>query len=400
MKSTKTSSHAGWGVRAPLFSGLLAGLFMFGSASADEALAAMTPIVVKTQDSATVPQLMSKLGSARLLYVGETHSAYADHLLQLEVLKGMASDPDGLALGVEWFQARFQPVLDRYLAGEIDEAEMLRQTEYYQRWRYDYRLYRPIIRYARGKGIPIIALNASQELTGEIRRVGINGLPGELREELPDSYDVNDKDYEDKLREMFEAHKSKGHTADDSAFERFVEVQLTWDETMAQNVSDYLNQNPDRRMLVLAGKGHVAGRSGIPNRVTRRTGVRGETIATFNSDSRLFNTADYFVLANEQQLPPPGLMRVLLDTRDEGVFVDGFSHGSPAKAAGVEKGDRLAAINGTPIRHYADVKIAMINQLPGSDIEVTLKRDRLLGGEKTETISFQLVGPSATPHPM
>ncbi len=400
MKSTKRSSHDGWGTRAPLFWGLLMGFFMFGTVSADEARAPMTPIVVKTQESATLPQLMSKLRSARLLYVGETHSAYADHLLQLEVLKGMASNPDGLALGVEWFQARFQPVLDRYLAGEIDEAEMLRQTEYFQRWRYDYRLYRPIIRYAREKGIPIIALNASRELTGEIGRVGINGLPSELREELPDSYDVNDEDYEDKLREMFEAHELKGHAADEKAFERFVEVQLTWDETMAQRVAEYLNADPNRRVLVLAGKGHVAGRSGIPNRVTRRTGVRGETIATFNSGSRLFNTADYLVLANDQQLPPPGLMRVMLDTREEGVFVDGFSHGSPAKAAGVEKGDRLAAINGTPIRHFADVKIAMIDQQPGSDVEVTLKRDRLLGGEKTETVSFQLAGPTPAPQPM
>ena len=360
----------------------------------------MTPIVVKIEDSATLPQLMSKLGTARLLYVGETHSAYADHLLQLEVLKGMASNPDGLALGVEWFQARFQPVLDRYLAGDIDEAKMLRQTEYFQRWRYDYRLYRPIIRYAREQGIPIIALNASQELTSEIRRVGINGLPSELREELPDSYDVNDEAYEEKLREMFKAHEWEGHAADDKAFERFVEVQLTWDETMAQHVAEYLNAGPDRRVLVLAGKGHVAGRSGIPNRVTRRTGVRGATIATFNSDSLLFNTADYLVLANKQQLPPPGLMRVLLDTREEGVFVDGFSHGSPAKAAGVEKGDRLTTINGIPIRYFSDVKIAMIDQQPGSDIEVTLKRDRLLGGETTETLSFQLAGPASAPHPM
>ena len=181
MKSKKSSSHAGGGIGTLVLPGLLMGLFMLGGVSAEETHAPMSPIVVKTQESATLPQLMSKLGSARLLYVGETHSAYADHLLQLEVLKGMASNPDGLALGVEWFQARFQPVLDRYLAGEIDEAEMLRQTEYYQRWRYDYRLYRPIIRYAREKGIPIIALNASRELTGEIGRVGINGLPGELR---------------------------------------------------------------------------------------------------------------------------------------------------------------------------------------------------------------------------
>ena len=400
MKSRQKDGLTGVRVRG-IVAGLCAGMFMVADVTADDALLAMTPIVVKTEKSATLPELMSTLGSERLLYVGETHSAYADHLLQLEVLRGMASIPDGLALGVEWFQARFQQVLDRYVAGEIDEAEMLRQTEYYQRWRYDYRLYRPIIRFARDNGIPIIALNASQELTGEIGRVGINGLSKEMQAKLPDSYDVNDKEYENALREMFKAHPGgSDHDPDETAFQRFVEVQLTWDETMAQHVAEYLNANPEHRMLVLAGKGHVGGRSGIPNRVTRRTGIRGESIASFNPASRLFNSADYLVLANDQPLPPPGLMRVMLDTREEGVFVDGFTHGSPAKAAGLEKGDRIAAINGSPIRYYTDVKIAMIDKQPGSDIQVTLKRDRLLGGEKTETVSFQLVGPTAQAHPM
>ena len=81
-------------------------------------------------------------------------------------------------------------------------------------------------------------------------------------------------------------------------------------------------------------------------------------------------------------------------SKNVAVFVDVANIFYAAKAAGVEEGDRLTAINGTPIRHFADVKIAMIDQQPGNDVEVTLKRDRLLGGEKTETVSFQLVGPA------
>jgi len=352
----------------------------------------MTPIVVKAAESATLPELMASFESERLVYVGETHTAYEDHLLQLEVLRAMAAQPEGLALGVEWFQARFQPALDSYLAGTIDEAEFLRQTEYYQRWQFDYRLYRPIITFARDRGIPIIALNASQELTSEIRRVGINGLAEAMRDELPDSYDVNDKAYEENLRQMFALHQS-----DNAVFERFLEVQLTWDESMAQRVAAYLDRHPDGRMLVLAGKGHIGGRSGIPNRVTRRTGIPGITIATFNPSSRLFNTADFLVLANEQSLPPAGLMRVLLDERDKGVFIKGFTGGSPAKAAGIEAGDRIVALDGEAIGHFADLKLAMIDRQPGSDVELTVKRDRLLGGEHEVSVRFQLAG-AASPH--
>lgn len=371
--------------------GLVAGMVLSTNAAAGEA-DVMTPIVVEPAKSATLPELMTKLRSERLIYVGETHTAFADHLLQLEVLRRMAAQPEGLAVGVEWFQSRFQPVLDDFLAGNIGEAELLRRTEYYDRWRFDYRLYRPIIQFAKEQGIPIIALNASRELTSEIQRVGISALAEDMKQQLPDGYDFEDKDYEGQLREMFELHQR-----DDAQFQRFLEVQLTWDESMAQRVSDYLKANPQGRILVLAGKGHVSGRSGIPNRVTRRTGIQGTTIATFNPASRIFNSADFLVLANDQVLPPPGLMRVLLDERDGGVFVKGFSEDSPAETAGMEEGDQILAINGDPIAHYTDIKIAMLDRPPGSEISVTVKRDRLIGGKINETVTFALAGPSS-PH--
>jgi uncharacterized iron-regulated protein len=329
------------------------------------------------------------------VYVGETHDAYGDHLLQLDVLKAMAAQPGELALGIEWIQAPFQPAVDRYLAGEISEADFLRETEYYDRWRFDYRLYRPLVEFARENNVPIIALNASRELTGEISRVGINGLPEEMRAQLPDDYDFSDKAYEASLREMFRMHPSSD--AEDAAFQRFLEAQLTWDETMAQNVSAWLSGGKERRMLVLAGKGHINGRGGIPNRVTRRTGIAGQTVSTFNSASRLFNSADFLVLANERSLPPAGLMRVLLDERDGALYVQGFSDGSPAEAAGMRKDDRITAIDASPVSDYIDLKSLMLDRQPGEEIEVSVERRRFLGGTTAATVRFELTT-AGSPH--
>jgi uncharacterized iron-regulated protein len=368
-------------------------LCMMSVAPADEGAVGMSPIVVESAKSATLPELMTKLREERLLYVGETHTAFADHLLQLEVLRGMAQRPSGLAVGVEWFQKRFQPALDDYLADRIGEAEMLRRTEYYDRWRFDYRLYRPIVRFAKAHGIPIIALNASRELTSEIGRVGIDGVAQEFLTELPDSYDFSDEAYEKVLREMF-----AGHPTGDGNFERFLEVQLTWDESMAQGVADYLTKHPAGRILVLAGRGHVAGRSGIPNRVTRRTGIQGATIATFSPSGELFNQADYLVLARDRSLPPAGLMRVMLDERDGGVYISGFSGGSPAEQAGAKEGDRITSINGSAVEHFADVKIAMIDQRPGNEIALDVERKGLFGKQRAVSMTFELAGRAASPH--
>jgi uncharacterized iron-regulated protein len=389
----RNSRVAARGVRG-LVAALAAGICMVSVAPADQGAAVSNSIVVESAKSATLTELMAKLRAERLVYVGETHTAFADHLLQLEVLRGMAEQPAGLAVGVEWFQKRFQPALDDYLAGRIDEAEMLRGTEYYERWSFDYRLYRPIVQFAKEKGIPIIALNASRELTSEIGRVGIEGLEEEFRAELPDSYDFEDELYESALRELFASHPSG-----DGVFERFLEVQLTWDETMAQGVADHLAANPDGRMLVLAGRGHIAGRSGIPNRVTRRTGIQGATIATFSPAGELFNGADYLVLAGERSLPPAGLMRVMLDERDGGVYIRGFSGGSPAEQAGAREGDRITSINGSSIEHFADVKIAMIDQRPGNEVELGLQRKGLFGVQRDVSMKFQLTGQSGRPHP-
>jgi uncharacterized iron-regulated protein len=368
-------------------------LSVFGVA-ADERDAGMTPIVVDSANSATLPELMAKLGDERVVYVGETHTAYGDHLLQLEVLEAMAAQPGELALGVEWLQARFQPVVDDYLAGRIDESTFLRRTEYFDRWRFDYRLYRPIIEYARSSGIPVIALNASRELTDAIKEVGIEGLSGELAEEAPDSYDFGNERYEAMLRQMFAMHGR----SDDAMFRRFLEVQLTWDEKMAEVAAEYLNGSPDRRLLVMAGKGHISGRNGIPDRVTRRTGIEGVTIATFDPGSRLFNEADYMILANEENLPPAGLMQVFLDEAEDGVYIRDFSPDSPAEKAGVRKNDRITSIDGEPVRYFVDVKLHMMDKRPGDEIEVETVRESLIMGEETVLTRFKLGGERQSRH--
>ena len=106
-------------------------------------------MVIDLAKTVTLADTIAQNARARVIYVSETHNAYEDHLMQLEVLKAMHAQPGNLAIGVEWFQWPFQEHLDAYLTGSISETEMLVKTEYFDRWRFDYRLYRPIIEYAK-----------------------------------------------------------------------------------------------------------------------------------------------------------------------------------------------------------------------------------------------------------
>ncbi|BAN69496.1 ChaN family lipoprotein [endosymbiont of unidentified scaly snail isolate Monju] len=343
-------------------------------------------LVVETAFSPGLPQLLARLRDQRLIYVGEVHDRNADHRLQLAVLRALP--PDRVALGVEWFQARFQSALDDYIAGRIDEAEMLRRTEYFTRWRFDYRLYRPIIRYAREHHIPIIALNASRELTEAIRARGIAGLPPGLRDELPESYDFSDREYDRILRGVFSQHERKSQE-----FPRFREVQLTWDESMAQRIAAYLKAHPERQMVVMAGRGHVAGRHGIPNRVSRRSGIRGVVILRPVDDEPPRGQADYLVLSEERPLPPRGLIGALLDIADGRVVIKGFTPGSAGRAAGLREGDRIVAINGREVTDYTAFKLGMLGLGPGARLRLVVLRQNADGETRRHAVEVALKAP-------
>ena len=84
--------------------------------------------------------------------------------LKLETIRQLHKFHPDLAIGMEYFQQPFQKYLNEDIAGNLTEKALLKATEYYDRWKYDYRLYRPILRYARSHRISLVALNIPQEI--------------------------------------------------------------------------------------------------------------------------------------------------------------------------------------------------------------------------------------------
>lgn len=315
-------------------------------------------------------RLAAGLAGTRIVYVGETHTRMDHHRLQLAVVEALRRSGHDVAIGVEWFQHIFQPVLDDFLAARIDEAEMLERAGYFERWRYDYRLYRPIMLFARDNNIPLLALNAPQELTAAVSRHGVDAVPAGLRPLLPSSYDRSNTDYERALKTVFEVHDNAG----EDGFSRFVDVQLTWDETMAEQAADYLSAHPEKTLVVMAGAGHISHGAGIPDRVQRRLPVPAATILPADIGEREPGSADIFVATGEEDLPAPGLLGVFLRNDGSGLVVSAFSDPSGARDAGLQVGDRLLALEGTPVPHLSALKLALIDRPPGSRVDVAYSR--------------------------
>lgn len=235
--------------------------------AAEEALAPNDqPVAVfSTQDDA-----FQELQTADVVYLGEQHANAADHSAQLDIIQGLYASNSKLAIALEMFQRPFQPVIDRYLAGDLSENDLIEQTEYLERWGFPWEFYAPFLRFAQANNLPVLALNAPAEITRQIAREGLESLEGDDFRDIPPlaDIDISNEDYREFVAGALGAHGAHG----DFNLDNFFAAQVTWDETMAMTIADFQADNPDTQIVVLAGSGHVVYGHGIPDRVQRRLG--------------------------------------------------------------------------------------------------------------------------------
>lgn len=340
-------------------------------------------------DLRNIPQLediIPELLKQRVVFVGESHTNYGHHMSQLEIIRRLHEADPNIAIGMEFFQQPFQEHLDAYAAGELEEKGMLIQTEYYDRWSYDYRLYQPILQYAREHAIPLVALNLPKEITRKVAEQGMEALTEEEMAQVPAEMDDSDDVYRERMKGIFEQHPH----SNSQDFKRFLQVQLLWDEGMAERAARYLTENPDRRMVVLAGIGHLINGHGIPRRVVRRTPVESVIVLPWDSLDVRPGMSDFVLYPEKVELPPKGYMGVLLDDggEDEGVNIGGLVPNGAAAKAGIKKGDRVLSVNGEVMQDSSAIKIALLNSKPGDKISLVVRRKGFFFG--VDELSFDL----------
>jgi hypothetical protein len=211
-------------------------------------------------------------------------------------------------------------------------------------------------------------------------------LTGEERSKVPAEIDDSSQTYRERLRAVFKQHPHPERRN----FDHFLQVQLTWDEGMAEQVADYLKKNPQRQMVVLAGTGHLAFGMGIPQRVERRLAVESAIVLPGDELKIKPGIADYLIFPSAASLPPQGLMGVFLATDEQGVRISGLTSGGAAAQAGIKKDDRIQLINGVKIETMADIRIALLDLAPGDQVKLRVQRKQLVWGEKTLDFDFAL----------
>ncbi len=326
-----------------------------------------------------LPRIIQDVSNEKVVFVGEQHDQYSNHLAQLKVIKALKERGQKVAVGMEMFQRPFQEVIDRYLDGKIDERTFLKETEYFSRWGYDYHLYRPIIQYCKENKIPIVALNIRTEISKKVAREGLDALTEEEKKEIPEDIDLSNEDYKAWLQGIYQKHTRKQL----QNFEYFYQAQVLWDEAMARSACEFLKEHPDYKMVILAGVGHMAYGYGIPSRIKRRGGYTYSIL--LNSEGRNLepSISDFFLFPGEMPPPFSAKLGVLLKEEDDKVIVQGVMPQSAADEAGIKKGDIILDIDGGPVNEVSDLKIALVFKNEGDFATIRLKRIRRFAPDKT-----------------
>ena len=230
-----------------------------------------TIISAKTGETVPFDGLISSLYSSQVVFIGERHTNPSHHAIQLKIIEAVFKNNNSLVVGMEMFDRSYQAVLDLWSGGLLEEEDFLRKVHWYANWRFDFALYRDIFLFIKENRIKIVALNIPFHIPARIRVGGIDNLPDDDKQYLPKEIDTSNTAHRNYAEEVFKRHNFNSNVK----FDDFYMAQCVWDEIMAESIASGLGS---KKIVVLAGNGHIQYKYGIPDRTFRRTGASFRTI--------------------------------------------------------------------------------------------------------------------------
>ncbi|VAW02270.1 hypothetical protein MNBD_ALPHA01-1995 [hydrothermal vent metagenome] len=213
-----------------------------------------------------------------VVFVGEAHGHAASHYVQSKIFSGLYERHNDLALSMEQFERSAQPIVDQYLAGEIGEETLVHDGKAWPHYRSSYR---PMVEFARRKGLAVIAAEVPGNMVSCVGEEGpafLDRLTGEPRSWIARELNTEDGVYKDRYFAFLA--KAAGHsvggegmTEEEKAEKRFrrFSAQVSRDDTMAESINDHMKANPGRKVMHINGSFHSAAMLGTVERLKMRS---------------------------------------------------------------------------------------------------------------------------------
>lgn len=331
-----------------------------------------------------------------IVLLGERHDDADHHRWQLQVLAALHTLRPRMAIGFEMFPRHLQPVLDRWVAGELTVKEFLERSEWDTVWNMPAELYLPVFHFARLNRIPMIALNVDQRLNKAITEKGWEAVPEAQREGVGQPAPPSQA-YRDSLLEIFRLHGTlRGNdvskaNASDTAFRYFVESQTVWDRAMAEALVRFgADSSGQGKPLVVGvmGSGHIRYGHGVPHQLHDLGVTSVGTLIPLSIDGHCgqipagYADAVFAVPRQVSAKPEPPRLGIALEDTQDGIRISAVTSDSLAEKSGFRPGDVVVEIAGQPATKVVQVVASVRMQPPGTWLPVRIKR----GGDALDIV--------------
>ena len=230
-----------------------------------------------TPKSVSISEAADVLKTFDVIFVGEEHRHPGNHLAQMALFRAIQERVPNMSLSMEQFERDVQGVVDNFMAGKIGEQVLRTKGRAWDNYPVSYR---PLVEYAKERGLSVIAAEAPGSV---IRCVGEKGaaflatMKPEQREWAAAQLNLNEGAYKDKYMRFAAGDGSHGEDADkdkpkgpSAAAVRSFEAQVTRDDTMAESIYLHLQKNPGRKVMHINGSFHSESFLGTAERVQMR----------------------------------------------------------------------------------------------------------------------------------
>lgn len=314
--------------------------------------------------------------NTRFVLLGESHDQTDHHRWQLHSLGMLLAQRGKLVLGLEMFPRRVQAVLDRWVAGELTEQQLLNNSDWNSIWGFDPEIYMPLFHFARLQRVPMVALNVERKLVHDVGERGWAAIPAAAREGIGDPAPASPA-YREQLKQIYALHV-RAQESTDQMFDHFVESQLLWDRAFAEALDGAARTHPEALVVGIIGSGHLRDGHGVPNQLRALGAGRVAVWLPISADTPCSELAAgtanaVFAVADVRATPPPRL-GILLEDEASGPQVREVMAGSVAETAGVLKGDRVVAAAGNKVASSSDLIATVRRQAPGTWLPLKIDR--------------------------
>ena len=115
----------------------------------------------------SIDQLSQETSDFDVVHFGDYHTLRESQKGPLRVIESWLQSGQKVVLATEAFHVDSQPLLDRWCRREIDDEQLLKESNWDHRWGFPWKNYSLQLEFCREAGLPVIALNSEPTIVGD-----------------------------------------------------------------------------------------------------------------------------------------------------------------------------------------------------------------------------------------